>query len=61
MALVAEVKCFYENVSAREFDLVMDELLLGLLTGDHLTLQFLSLRMLQWTVFMAAYNYRLLH
>uniref|UniRef100_A0A670HPH4 Gypsy retrotransposon integrase-like protein 1 n=1 Tax=Podarcis muralis TaxID=64176 RepID=A0A670HPH4_PODMU len=62
LALVAGVKRFHEYLYGRTFDLITDHKpLLGLLAGDHPTPPVLSPRMLQWTVFLAAYHYRLVH
>uniref|UniRef100_UPI00109F456C uncharacterized protein K02A2.6-like n=1 Tax=Podarcis muralis TaxID=64176 RepID=UPI00109F456C len=62
LALVAGVKRFHEYLYGRTFDLITDHKpLLGLLTGDRPTPPVLSPRMLRWTVFLAAYHYRLIH
>uniref|UniRef100_A0A670I4V1 Gypsy retrotransposon integrase-like protein 1 n=1 Tax=Podarcis muralis TaxID=64176 RepID=A0A670I4V1_PODMU len=62
LALVAGVKRFHEYLYGRTFDLITDHKpLLGLLAGDRPTPPVLSPRMLRWTVFLAAYHYRLIH
>lgn len=62
LAAVAGVKRFHDYLYGRQFELVTDhKLLLGLLAGDHPTPNILPPCMMQWTIFLAAYNYHLIH
>ncbi|XP_026562128.1 uncharacterized protein K02A2.6-like, partial [Pseudonaja textilis] len=62
LAAVAAVKKFHEFLFGHFFELVTDHKpLLGLLAGDKQTPQVLSPRMTRWTLFLAAYSYRLIH
>ncbi|XP_026562019.1 uncharacterized protein K02A2.6-like, partial [Pseudonaja textilis] len=62
LAAVAAVKKFHEFLFGHFFELVTDHKpLLGLLAGDKQTPQVLSPRMTRWTLFLAAYSYKLIH
>ncbi|XP_058041724.1 uncharacterized protein K02A2.6-like [Ahaetulla prasina] len=62
LAIVSGVKKFHEYVFGRDFEIVTDHRpLLGLLAGDHPTPVALSPRLTRWTIFLAAYSYKLLH
>ncbi|XP_058023852.1 uncharacterized protein K02A2.6-like, partial [Ahaetulla prasina] len=61
LAIVSGVKKFHEYVFGRDFEIVTDHRpLLGLLAGDHAPVA-LSPRLSRWTIFLAAYSYKLLH
>ncbi|XP_058049017.1 uncharacterized protein LOC131203099 [Ahaetulla prasina] len=62
LAIVSGVKKFHEYVFGRDFEIVTDHRpLLGLLAGDRPTPVALSPRLTRWTIFLAAYSYKLLH
>lgn len=62
LVAVASIKRFHEYVYGRTFELVTDHKpLLGFLDGHRQTLLILSPRMSRWAVFLAAYNYTLVH
>ncbi|XP_058024044.1 uncharacterized protein K02A2.6-like, partial [Ahaetulla prasina] len=62
LAIVSGVKKFHEYVFGRDFEIVTDHRpLLGLLAGDRPTPVALSPRLTRWTIFLAAYSYRLIH
>ncbi|XP_058042246.1 uncharacterized protein K02A2.6-like, partial [Ahaetulla prasina] len=62
LAIVSGIKKFHEYVFGRDFEIVTDHRpLLGLLPGDRPTPVALSPRLTRWTIFLAAYSYRLLH
>ncbi|XP_026569425.1 uncharacterized protein K02A2.6-like [Pseudonaja textilis] len=62
LAAVAAVKKFHEFLFGHHFELVTDHKpLLGLLSGDKQTPQVLSPRMTRWTLFLAAYSFKLVH
>ncbi|XP_058032676.1 uncharacterized protein K02A2.6-like [Ahaetulla prasina] len=62
LAIVSGVKKFHEYVFGRDFEIVTDHRpLLGLLAGDRPTPVPLSPRLTRWTIFLAAYSYKLLH
>lgn len=59
LAAVAGIKCFHECIYGRHFELITDHKpLLGIIAGDHPTL---SPRMTRWLIFLAVYNYTLIH
>ncbi|XP_058041463.1 uncharacterized protein K02A2.6-like [Ahaetulla prasina] len=62
LAIVSGVKKFHEYVFGRDFEIVTDHRpLLGLLAGDRPTPVALSPRLTRWTIFLAAYSYKLQH
>ncbi|XP_058023902.1 uncharacterized protein K02A2.6-like, partial [Ahaetulla prasina] len=62
LAIVSGVKKFHEYVFGHDFEIVTDHRpLLGLLAGDRPTPVALSPRLTRWTIFLAAYSYKLLH
>ncbi|XP_058017979.1 uncharacterized protein K02A2.6-like [Ahaetulla prasina] len=62
LAIVSGVKKFHEYVFGRDFEIITDHRpLLGLLAGDRPTPVALSPRLTRWTIFLAAYSYKLLH
>ncbi|XP_058023862.1 uncharacterized protein K02A2.6-like, partial [Ahaetulla prasina] len=62
LAIVSGVKKFHEYVFGRDFEIVTDHRpLLGLLAGDRPTPVALSPRLTRWTIFLAAYSYKLRH
>lgn len=62
LATVAGVKCFHEYLYGRDFDLITDHKpLFGIVAGGHPPPNTLSPRMTRWTIFLAAYNYRLIY
>ncbi|XP_058038731.1 uncharacterized protein K02A2.6-like, partial [Ahaetulla prasina] len=62
LAIVAGVKKFHEYVFGRDFEIITDHRpLQGLLAGDRPTPVALSPRLTRWTIFLAAYSYKLLH
>ncbi|XP_058027254.1 uncharacterized protein K02A2.6-like, partial [Ahaetulla prasina] len=62
LAIVSGVKKFHEYVFGRDFEIVTDHRpLLGILAGDRPTPVALSPRLTRWTIFLAAYSYKLQH
>nr|XP_056721023.1 uncharacterized protein K02A2.6-like [Euleptes europaea] len=62
LAVVAGVKKFHDYVYGRPFSIITDHKpLLGLFVPDRQTPQILSPRMLRWSIFLNAYDFRLLH
>ncbi|XP_032078769.1 uncharacterized protein K02A2.6-like [Thamnophis elegans] len=62
LAIVAGVRRFHHYLYGRPFQIVTDHKpLLGLLAGDRPAPQVLSPRMTRWSVFLASYDYLLLH
>lgn len=62
LAVVVCVKKFHNCVYGRFFKIMTDhKLLLGHLAGNHQTPQILYSRMIHWTVFLAAYDYKLIY
>ncbi|XP_058024057.1 uncharacterized protein K02A2.6-like, partial [Ahaetulla prasina] len=62
LAIVSGVKKFHKYVFGRDFEIITDHRpLLGLLAGDRPTPVALSPRLTRWTIFLAAYSYKLLH
>lgn len=57
LAAVAGIKRFHDYLYDRFFELIT----LGLLPGDKQMPQILSPRMSWWTIFLALYNYKLMH
>ncbi|XP_015275073.1 PREDICTED: uncharacterized protein K02A2.6-like, partial [Gekko japonicus] len=62
LAIVAGVKKFHHYLYGRPFTVLTDHKpLLGLLAPDRQTPQMTSPRVIRWSVFLAGYNYMLLH
>ncbi|XP_058023851.1 LOW QUALITY PROTEIN: uncharacterized protein LOC131190532 [Ahaetulla prasina] len=62
LAIVSGVKKFHEYVFGRDFEIVTDHRpLIGILAGDRPTPVALSPRLTRWTIFLAAYSYKLQH
>ncbi|XP_015283013.1 PREDICTED: uncharacterized protein K02A2.6-like, partial [Gekko japonicus] len=62
LAIVAGVKKFHHYLYGRPFTVPTDHKpLLGLFAPDRQTPQMTSPRVIRWSVFLAGYNYRLLH
>ncbi|XP_058038252.1 uncharacterized protein K02A2.6-like isoform X1 [Ahaetulla prasina] len=62
LAIVSGVKKFHKYLFGQQFEIVTDHRpLLGLLAGDRPTPAALSPRLTHWTIFLAAYSYKLSH
>ncbi|XP_015263543.1 PREDICTED: uncharacterized protein K02A2.6-like [Gekko japonicus] len=62
LAIVAGVKKFHDFVYGRPFTIATDHRpLLGLFAPDRRTPQVISPRVLRWTIFLAAYDYSIVH